>query len=97
MAAFGQLTFRYGRSHLARLVVNPSMRGQGVGRQLLKGLIGKAEENPDIGEIALFVYRDNEPAYRCYSGEGFRVQPYPDGAALRDECYYMTRIARRDT
>ncbi len=33
MAAFGQVYERLGRAHLARLVSNPSMRRQGVGRR----------------------------------------------------------------
>ena len=94
IAAFGQLTYRYGRSHLARLVANPAMRGQGIGRKLLQELIAVARTEPDVEEIALFVYKDNEPAYRCYLALGFRVQDYPAEAALRDECFYMTRPAK---
>jgi len=84
---------RYGRSHLARLVANPDMRGQGAGRKLLEGMIAVARMEPDIDEMALFVYQDNEPAYRCYLALGFAVQDYPDRAPLREECYYMTRPA----
>jgi len=91
MAAFGQMTLRHGRTHLARLVVNPARRGQGVGRRLLEALIAIAAKDPAAAEIALFVYKDNAPAYGCYSALGFRTEDYPEGAALRDECYYMTR------
>ena len=38
-AAFGQMYRRYGRINLARLVVNPAMRGQGVGKRLVGMLI----------------------------------------------------------
>ena len=93
-AAFGQMTYRYGRSHLARLVANPAMRGQGVGRKLLENLIAVARTEPGVEEIALFVYSDNEPAYRCYLALGFGVQDYPATAALQDECFYMTRPAK---
>jgi len=92
-AAFGQMGYRYGRSHLARLVVNPDRRGQGVGRKLLEELIAVARTNSDVEAIALFVYKDNEPAFRCYQAMGFEVQDYPAGAALQDRCYYMTRPA----
>ena len=82
---------RYGRSHLARLVANPSMRGQGVGRKLLEMMISVAGKEQDVEEMALFVYKDNEPAYRCYLALGFEVKDYPEGASLRDVCFYMTR------
>jgi ribosomal protein S18 acetylase RimI-like enzyme len=93
-AAFGQMGYRYGRSHLARLVANPDMRGQGIGRKLLEKMIAVARTEPDVEEMALFVYKRNEPAYRCYLALGFGIQDYPDGAPLREECYYMTRPAK---
>ena len=70
------------------------MRSQGIGRKLLEELIGVARTKPDIDEMALFVYKDNEPAYRCYLALGFEVEDYPAGAALRGECFYMTRPAK---
>ena len=90
-AAFGQLGSRYGRSHLARLVANPCMRGQGVGRRLMEMMIEAARKEQDHPEIALFVYKDNEPAYRCYLALGFVVQESPDGAPMLEKCFYLTR------
>lgn len=91
LAAFGQLGERHGRSHLARLIANPRMRGQGVGRKLLEMLIAAACTEQKHTEIALFVYRDNEPAYQCYLAVGFEVQEYPDDAPMREKCFYLTR------
>jgi ribosomal protein S18 acetylase RimI-like enzyme len=93
---FGQLGSRFERSHLARLVSHPNMRGQGVGRKLLEKMIEAANSESKLKEVALFVYRDNDPACRCYLASGFEIQEYPDGAPLRDECYYMTRPVARD-
>jgi ribosomal protein S18 acetylase RimI-like enzyme len=90
-AAFGQLGSRYGRSHLARLVANPRKRGQGVGRRLMEMMIEAARKEQDHPEVALFVYKDNEPAYRCYLALGFAVQEYPDGAPMPEKCFYLTR------
>ena len=90
-AAFGQLGSRYDRSHLARLVANPRVRGQGVGRKLIEMLIAAANADQDHAEIGLFVYRDNEPAKRCYLALGFEVQEYPDDAPMADKCLYLTR------
>ncbi len=90
-AAFGQLGSRFGRSHLARLIANPRMRGQGVGRKLLELMIEAAQVHQQYAEIALFVYKDNEPAYQCYLALGFEVQEYPDDAPLADRCFYLVR------
>lgn len=91
LLAFGQMGIRYGRAHLARLIVNPVMRGRGMGRKLLEGLIHEASQSSKCDEVALFVYRHNETAYQCYLSLGFEVQEYPDGAPMRDVCYYLTR------
>lgn len=91
LAAFGQLGKRYKRSHLARLIAHPDQRGQGVGRRLLQHLIGIAREAKECEEVALFVYRDNEPALQCYRALGFELQEYPDDAPMRDLCFYLSR------
>ena len=93
MAAFGQIYDRQGRGHLARLISNPEMRRQGAGRRLLSLLMRVASEQLGFTEYSLFVYRHNEPAYRCYLGMGFTVQDYPDDAKMADKCYFLTRPA----
>ena len=90
-SAFGQMGSRYGRSHLARLITHPDLRGQGVGKKLLQELIDVARDKNEFQEVALFVYRDNEPAYQCYLSIGFGVHEYPDDMPMRDRCYYLTR------
>jgi len=89
--AFGQMGLRYQRSHLARLVVRPDSRGQGIGRRLLEMMINAARELQDCDEVALFVYKHNEPAYQCYLKMGFTVQAYPDDAPMADKCFYLAR------
>jgi ribosomal protein S18 acetylase RimI-like enzyme len=97
LAAFGQVYDRNGHGHLARLVSNPAMRRQGAGRQLIEMIMQAAGEAHGYDGFSLFVYRDNEPAYRCYLGLGFVVQPFPEGAPLADKCFFLTRptIRRR--
>lgn len=90
-AAFGQMAERYGRSHFARLIANPSMRGQGVGKQLMLHLMNEARCEHSNDEFGLFVYRHNEPALRCYQSVGFEITDYPDDAPMADECYYLIR------
>ena len=91
LAAFGQMYERYGRINLARLVVNPGMRGQGIGKRLIGLLIDAGAELYTAGEFSLFVYRDNAAALGCYSSMGFVIHEYPAGAPLADDCYYLVR------
>ena len=94
-AAFGQSYERTGRGHLARLVVNPAMRGRGVGKRLIQHIIGALEASQDYDEYSLFVYRHNEPAYRCYRSLGFSVVDYPEDAAMPDRCFFLTKKKQR--
>ena len=90
-AAFGQMYRRYGRINLARLVVNPGMRGQGVGKRLVGRLIETGPALFPADEFSLFAYRHNEAALGCYRSMGFVIRDYPKGARMADECYYLTR------
>ena len=54
-------------------------------------MIEAARKEQDHLEIALFVYKDNEPACRCYLALGFAVQEYPEGAPMPEKCFYLTR------
>lgn len=93
MTAFGQVYDRHDRGHLARLITHPKMRRQGIGKQLIAMLIKAAQQSCGHTEYSLFVYRNNEPAYRCYLAMGFVLQDYPDDAPMRDQCYFLTRAA----
>ncbi len=93
MAAFGQYYDRYDRAHLARLITHPQMRRRGVGKRLVRMIMRAAQQQSGYAQWSLFVYRDNQPAYRCYLESGFVVQDYPDDAPLGDLCYFLTRKA----
>lgn len=91
MTAFGQMYDRHRRGHLARLISHPEMRRQGIGKRLITMLIRAARQLYDYPECSLFVYRNNDPAYRCYLAMGFILQEYPDDAEMKEECYFLTR------
>lgn len=91
LAAFGQLYERTERINFARLVVNPVMRGRSVGKRLIKMLMAASHSMFDCTEYSLFVFRDNIPAFACYTALGFRVTDYPDDMPHADVCYYLTR------
>lgn len=95
MLAFGQLYERHQRINLARLVVNPNRRGEGLGRRLVEALLDEGTQHFDCREYSLFVYRDNTTALRCYEGCGFRVTDYPKDAGMADICFYLTRPVNR--
>ena len=90
-SAVGQMYQRYGRINLARLVVKPGLRGQGVGKRLVAGLIETGPQLFPADEFSLFVYRHNATALGCYKSMGFVVRDYPQGARMADQCYYLTR------
>ena len=83
MLGFGQVRHReqkYG--HLARVVISPAHRGQGLGRTLCSNLMREAPTLHPITAYSLFVYDDNTPAIRLYDSLGFLPQgthpQYPD-------------------
>lgn len=90
-AAFGQVYERVGCINLARLAVNPVVRGRGIGTRLVEMLMLVSKDMFDCEKFSLFVYRDNTPAYKCYARLGFSRSEYPEDAALADVCDYLTR------
>jgi ribosomal protein S18 acetylase RimI-like enzyme len=93
LAGFGQVYERDDRGHLARLITHPNRRRQGIGRRLIEMLCTAARQSRSYNEYSLFVYRDNEAAYRCYLTTGFVVRDYPDDAPMKERCYFLTRSA----
>jgi len=96
LVGFGQVYDRHDRGHLARLITHPNMRRQGIGRRLIKMLCKAAQQSRGYNEYSLFVYRDNEPAYRCYLAMGFVLRDYPEDAPMKEDCYFLTRSADLD-
>lgn len=88
-SAFGQVYERHNRINLARLIVYPTLRGQGVGKRLMKMLMSVGKGLFPLNEYSLFVYRDNTPAIECYRSLGFVIQDHPPDRALADVCFYM--------
>ena len=80
LLGFGQILRRPWGFHLARIVVSPSQRGQGLGRSLCLHLIEKAWATRAPGVFTLNVYADNAPARAIYESLGFELQPPLPGA-----------------
>ena len=77
LAAFGQCYVRVERCHFGRLAVSPSMRGSGLGTQLIRELTAWGLGEFGDRELSLFVNQDNERAHLLYLRLGFREVPYP--------------------
>lgn len=90
-AAFGQVYERFSCINFARLVVNPTMRGRGIGKRLISQLMKVSAPMFNCEEYSLFVFRENTPAYECYKAMGFAVRDYPPKMPHADVCYYLTR------
>lgn len=84
---FGQICQRFGKHHLARLLVLPDARGHRLSYALVLSLICRAlQQNPKL-DFSLFVFRHNTIAIHCYQQLGFRItaQPGPEHQGL----YFM--------
>lgn len=95
-AAFGQIYERDKRIHFARLVANPAMRRRGVGKRLISMLMVAGRTLYSRDECSLFVFRENIPAYECYTSMGFVVGAYPEDMPHADVCYYLTRPVEKE-
>ncbi|WP_068374472.1 GNAT family N-acetyltransferase [Paraglaciecola hydrolytica] len=90
MLAFGQFYMRLGRHHLGRLGVNPSFRGQGLAKPLIKKLLALAHKQQNAQGASLFVFADNLVALQCYASLGFELANYPDPMpGNMQNCLYM--------
>ena len=78
---FGQYWSREeGVAHLARIMVSPLRRGQGLGESLCRLLMADAQSVLGAHTFTLRVWRDNGPAIPIYHRLGFDEVP-----ALSDE------------
>jgi ribosomal protein S18 acetylase RimI-like enzyme len=89
LLGFGQFYPKLNRCHLARIVINPEYRGQGLGELFVATLMehGAAELGTD--GFSLYVMTANRPAYNCYHALGFHVAPYPHGDTQLEDCIFM--------
>ena len=73
---FGQFWVREaGVAHLARIILAPGARGQGLGSTLCRLLMAQAIRDTGAKAFTLRVYRDNHPALNIYEGLGFAMVP----------------------
>ena len=74
LVGFGQTFPRLPQTvHLGRIILSPAVRGQGLGRVLVRALVDSALERFHPAVITLNVYCDNLPAVQLYRSLGFTV------------------------
>jgi ribosomal protein S18 acetylase RimI-like enzyme len=88
--AFGQYYLRLNKCHLGRLIVNPSLRGQGIVTELLHQLSHIGLKKLEVKGCSLFVLGDNANAIKAYQKFGFSFENYPDEMPLKN-CLYMVK------
>ena len=83
VVGFGQVLFREGSAlHLARLIVEPRLRGQGVGRDLCAALMDIGYASQPTEYFTLNVYESNRAAVRLYQSLGFEIKEREDSGAV---------------
>lgn len=91
LLAFGQYYLRLGKCHLARLVVNPSLRGQRIASHLISQLSVLGKSDLSTESCSLFVLGHNESAIQAYTKLGFSMTDYPEKIPL-ENCFYMVQV-----
>lgn len=73
---------------LGFIIVDNKVRRKGYGKKLLELAIEYAKEELKAKEISLGVFKDNESAYRCYTGVGFKeVEVGSNAYVFKDEAW----------
>lgn len=71
------IRFPYNNNRTARfgfVIVDPALRGRGLGRELVEAAKREAKERHGASEATMGVFANNEPALRCYLSAGFVIQ-----------------------
>lgn len=85
--AYGELWLddEEGEVELARLLVAPERRGQGVGRTLTRALTERARRtHPELPEVFLRVRPENRQAIRAYAAAGYVDVPEQEQATWNE-------------
>ena len=78
LLGYGGMTFIDEDAHLQTLAIVPELRGRGIGRRVLSGLLRDAVDR-GATRCLLEVKPDNEAAIGLYTGPRFRAARYSAG------------------
>ncbi|MDD6800010.1 MAG: GNAT family N-acetyltransferase [Firmicutes bacterium] len=71
-------------ARLGFIIVDPALRGKGVGRAMLEAAKEYAFGSLGLESLELGVFEDNLPAYRCYISAGFCEEGFEDSITFPD-------------
>lgn len=71
-----ELSLKPGEFWLGHLIVDPGRRGCGVGRELVRRLLGRAFSRMGATRVTLVVFPENAPAIACYRSAGMIEDGY---------------------
>ena len=92
LVAFGQLVPKPdGRRHLARLIVAPDRRGDGLGRLIASHLVDRAVAS-GAAALSLNVQADNPAAIALYGSLGFESAERPPGEPPSDALFMLRTV-----
>ena len=96
--AFGIMQVSVGEAHVLNLCVAREMHGKGIGRQMLRCLLGVARDH-GAESILLEVRPSNAAALALYRSEGFRTvgtrRGYYPSLSGREDAFILSRSLRR--
>ena len=70
------------------VIVDASVRGKGIGKEMIKLAVCKAFTDPEVLAVQLNVFPENARAKRCYEGVGFTERHNtPDAFKYKDESW----------
>jgi RimJ/RimL family protein N-acetyltransferase len=75
------------RANLWGAYVAPDLRGQGIGRSLLRLVLAEALRRPDLRQLNASVYSDSAAARQLFQGAGFKCWGLARQAAKVDGVY----------
>lgn len=93
VVGFGQIFVKRTRAHLARLIIAPDRRGQGLGARLVESLLDRARASA-LATASLNVDPANAVAIALYTRLGFRDACRPDDEPDASGAGYMERPLR---
>ena len=89
IVGFGQILPRgAGVVHLARIIIDPGLRGHGYGRLLCMELMNAARDRLPVRQFTLHVYRQNPTAIALYRSLGFE----PQAKRVADNVLFMSQV-----
>lgn len=97
MAAFAEIIPQNsGIPRLGRIILDPSLRRQGLGSKFIGNMEQKCVELFSCKAVELFVIHDNLPAIACYLKLGYQFLPEEDVYLYIDSEHVRVRKMRHD-